>query len=221
MNRMTIRLAAIVAALMLTTPAWAVGGDYEVVGGAPEHEATIRAALNASSYNWSRVPAHITIEVVPGLPNEGEAEPGVIRLRAEWLDWGIASWGTIQHEYAHQVDYFLLDDAKRAELTRFLGLTAWRDFATPHDDRAVERFASSLAWTFWPTTSNLMRPFAFIDRLAFKRKLHELGLSEPVVCTRIQVKRGYWHRHRVWRKAVPHWVVRRHWHKPVFHTTCS
>jgi hypothetical protein len=79
------------------------------------------------------------------------------------------SWGVVRHEFAHQVDFFLLDDAKRATLADALGGARWRDAArvpllagpdgsTAHGELTAERFASTLAWAFWPSRANVLRP---------------------------------------------------------------
>ena len=73
---------------------------------------------------------------------------------------GNFSWGVVQHEYAHEVDFLLLDDGARAKLLRVLGGTTWchgDSQQLPHSDYGCERFASTLAWAFWPSPENCMR----------------------------------------------------------------
>jgi hypothetical protein len=36
----------------------------------------------------------------------------------------------------------------------------------PHDEYGCERFASTLAWSFWPSPQNCMRPSATYDESA-------------------------------------------------------
>jgi hypothetical protein len=58
------------------------------------------------------------------------------------------------------VDYLLLDDAERAVLLQQLGGRDWC-YGVPglaHDQYGCERFASTLAWSFWPSPENSMRP---------------------------------------------------------------
>jgi hypothetical protein len=60
---------------------------------------------------------------------------------------------------AHQVDYLLFDDAQRALLLRELGGRE-RCYSVPglaHDQYGCERFASTSAWSFWPSPENSMR----------------------------------------------------------------
>src|SRR5258708_39894714 len=54
-----------------------------------------------------------------------EATTGHIWLDAGLLDAGMFSWGTVQHEYAHEVDFFLLDSAKRRLLQTLIGGEGW------------------------------------------------------------------------------------------------
>ena len=66
----------------------------------------------------------------------------------------------MQHEYAHQVDYLLFDEPRRALLLKRLGGRDWC-YGTPglaHDQYGCERFASTFAWAFWPSRENSMRP---------------------------------------------------------------
>jgi hypothetical protein len=74
----------------------------------------------------------------------------------------------VQHEYAHQVDFFLLDDAKRALLLDRLGGADWC-YSAPglaHSAYGCERFASTLAWAYWPNAANTMRPASPRDESA-------------------------------------------------------
>jgi hypothetical protein len=69
------------------------------------------------------------------------------------------SWGIVQHEFAHEVDYFLFDDATREQLLETLGGREWwaGDGRFRHDQYGAERFASTLAWAYWPSRDNVMR----------------------------------------------------------------
>ena len=80
--------------------------------------------------------------------------PDQIWLDADLLDSGRFSWGVVQHEYAHQVDFALLDDATRAQLQHAARRpTAWWG-AEGHAKLDCERFADLVAWAYWsrPTT---------------------------------------------------------------------
>jgi hypothetical protein len=125
----------------------------------------VRAALDASSFDWSLVPAQITIHIHPGAGSE--ATRGAIWLDGNLLNAGSFSWGVVQHEYAHQVDYFLFDDARRAELLSALGGANWCDDSVgTHASHGCERFASTLAWAYWPDQGNCMRPQSPTDESA-------------------------------------------------------
>jgi hypothetical protein len=166
---MTFRRLIVVLALALGVGlgcgdvAEASGGNYTVVGGTARDAKQIRKALNASSFNWSLVPAQITIHVAAG--SESASTPGHIWLSPELLASGSFSWGIVQHEYAHQVDFFLLGEAQRTLLTQQLHASDWC-YGTPglrHEQYGCERFASTLAWAYWPDRRNSQRPTSAKD----------------------------------------------------------
>ena len=153
-------LIAACAALALAGIAQAKGGNYAFDGGTPKEQAQVRAALNANAFNWSLVPAQITVHIAPGL-GTSDASPGELWLDSALLDSGVFSWGVVQHEYAHEVDFFLLDDARRAALAPELGGQSWWQGAgapLAHGQLSCERFASTLAWAYWPSARNSMKP---------------------------------------------------------------
>jgi hypothetical protein len=89
--------------------------------------------------------------------------PGEIFLDAGLLEPGPFAWGVVQHAYAHQVGFSLLDDAARARVTAALGASTWcygDDPVLGHDRYGCERFASTLAWAYWQSPANCMRPAA-------------------------------------------------------------
>lgn len=131
---------------------------YVTLGGTPAQATEVRRALEASAFDWSVVPAVVKIRIGHG-PNSW-ARQGEIRLSAELLDKGRQSWGTVEHEFAHQVDLHMLDDADRKKLRKALGGYAWlpKSEAVPHHLRGAERFASTLAWAYWPSRESSMRP---------------------------------------------------------------
>jgi len=138
--------------------ALASGGNYVFDGGTPAEQAQVRAALDVSSFDWSLVPTQITIHIGGAIPSS-RASPGEIWLDARLLDTGEFSWAFVQHEYAHQVDFFLLDDSKRATLEQALAGQAWYyTVPLPHSAYGCERFASTLAWAYWQSPSNALKP---------------------------------------------------------------
>jgi hypothetical protein len=156
-----MRLACLVSAAFVTLAlagnALARTGNYVFAGGTPAEQANVRAALDASAFDWSLVPAQITIQIGRDYPSA--AWRGTISLDSNVVDAGRLAWGTIQHEYAHQVDYFVLDDAKRTIIQSAIGGRSW--WLQPglvHSDLTSERFASTLAWAYWPMPGNLMSP---------------------------------------------------------------
>jgi hypothetical protein len=156
-------LALLTSSLVLAGPAAGSGGRYVFAGGSPAERLQVRAALDASRFDWDLVPAQITIHIAPGIASS--ALPGHVFLDADLLDAGTFAWGVVQHEYAHQVDFFLLDDARRARLAAALGGASWWQTqpALPHAQVTCERFASTLAWAYWPSPENSMRPGSAAD----------------------------------------------------------
>jgi hypothetical protein len=152
-------LLAIVLTLALASPgvARAAGGTWAVDGGTAAEQAQVGAALDASSFDWGLLPA-IHVHIAPGA---SYATPGQVYLDPGLLDAGQFAWGTVQHEFAHEVDFFLLDDAKRAQLASALGVSQWcygEQMTLAHDAYGCERFASELAWAYWPSPENAMKP---------------------------------------------------------------
>jgi hypothetical protein len=161
------RLAAVIAAaVVLPVSAQAAGGDYVFDGATPRERSTVRAALNASSFDWSVVPNQVTVHV--GRYGVSRSTPGNIWLDRGLLASGRFAWATVMDEYAHQVDFFVLDPAHRALLQERLGGAAWC-YELPglgHSANGCERFASMVAWAYWPTSQNSYRPESKADESA-------------------------------------------------------
>jgi hypothetical protein len=160
-RRARTALACLVTLLVLGLPstAFARGGSYAVIGGNAADRAQIHDALAASSFDWSLVPALVEIHVVPGIP--AQAAPGEIWLDPALLRAGIFSWAVVQDEYAHQVDFFLLDDAEHALLDDAFGTKYWchEDHpGLPHAAYGCEKFTSTFVWAYWPSRSNAYKP---------------------------------------------------------------
>jgi len=159
------------AGLWLAGSASARGGHYVFDGGTARQQAQVRAALDVSSFDWSVVPATITIHLHSG--TDTYATKGDIWIDTRLLASGVFSWGPIQHEYAHQVDFFLLNDDQRAQLNTLLGGTLWSHDATraglhgpDHATLGAERFASTLAWAYWQSDGNALKPQSKKDEAA-------------------------------------------------------
>ena len=161
-----IFLAALACLLVTAGTARAAGGSYAFDGGTPSQRAQVRAALDASAFDWSLVPGTVTIHIARAI--ESEALPGEIWLDGELLDSGRFAWGVVQHEYAHQVDFLLLTPDARAQLAAALGGTDWCYSlpGVPHGKHGCERFASTLAWAYWQVRDNCMRPESRTDEAA-------------------------------------------------------
>ena len=161
--------ASIFAFVVARDPAGAqpVARGYSFAGGTVRERATVRAALAASSFDWGRVPGHVTIHLVPG--GSCFAIHGQIWLGRRVLGHGRAAWGLIQHEYGHEVDFFLLDARARAGLNRVLGgKTWWPNGRWRHDQYGAERFASTLAWSYWTSPHNTLVRYARAESTAMR-----------------------------------------------------
>jgi hypothetical protein len=186
-------LVVLAAALALAPGAAATGGRYVFDGGTPAQQAQVRAALAASSFDFSVVPTAVTVHIARG--TDSRATPGQVWLDADLLDAGSFAWGVVQHEFAHQVDDLVLDDADRAALQAALGGTAWCSGAA-HGDLACERFADLVAWAYWPSPDNVMRPAGGADEggqlapAAFRALLARLLPAQPVRQTAALVRRA-------------------------------
>jgi hypothetical protein len=155
--RRALILACIAVAATLLPPAGrATGGRYAFAGGTPREQAQVTRALEASSFDWNLVPQRITIHIAHVATSA--ASPGQIWIDPDLLDAGSFAWGVVQHEYAHQVDFFLLTEPARELLMHELGTRTWcSEDALRRDTLGCERFASALAWAYWPSPDNVMR----------------------------------------------------------------
>ena len=149
-------LVPLVLALAFAPGAQAAGGHYVFDGGTRTQQAQVTAALNASSFNWNVVPGPVVIHI--GDKISSHAVAGQIWLDAGLLGAGRFSWGVVQHEYAHQVDFSVLTEPMRAELHGLLQGTSWWGSTSNHAQLDCERFADALAWAYWPSPDNVMKP---------------------------------------------------------------
>lgn len=164
--RPLVIVLALVGALLLPGSALARGGAYVFDGGTATHHRQVRAALEASLFDWNAVPARITIHVRRGVPTH--ATRGHIWLDANLIESGTFAWASIQDEYAHQIHFFRFDDATEALLTAELGARDWCYGVSGlrHGEYGCERFSSTLVWSFWPSPDNAYRPTSRRDESA-------------------------------------------------------
>lgn len=166
-------LLPLLLALVLAPAANAAGGRYTFDGGTRTQQAQVTAALDASSFDWSVVPGRVVIHI--GANVASSAAPGEIWLDSALLDSGRFAWGVVQHEYAHLVDFALLSDTARTQLAARLGGSAWWGAAGAHSQLGSERFADELAWSFWQSPDNVMKPqAASVSPAAFRALLSSL-----------------------------------------------
>ncbi len=173
-------IAALCAAVATTAagPAEAGGGEIAFDGGTPRQQAQVRSALQASSFDWSVLRRRVTVHVAPG--TDSFSTRGEVWLDGDLLDAGRLAWSTVQHELAHQVDLFLLDDRGRSTLQGILDAASWNGGG--HDARGSERFAETLAAAYWPSAGNLAHAYAAPAR--FRAALARL-LGEPTLDKRL------------------------------------
>lgn len=162
------RLVLLLCLLGLALPgtALAAGGDYVFDGGTPRQQAQVRAALEASSFDWDVVPRQVRVHV--GTYGTSHSTPGHVWLDGDLLDAGRFAWATVMDEYAHQVDYFVLDPGHRSVLRQELGTQAWcyEQSGLTHGANGCERFSSMLAWAYWPSRESSYRPESRSDESA-------------------------------------------------------
>jgi hypothetical protein len=151
----------LVLALAFAPAAYATGGRYVFDGGTRAQRGQVASALRASSFDWNLVPGQIVIHVGKGISSHAVA--GQIWLDAGLLDAGRFSWGVVQHEYAHQVDFGVLSDPMRAQLQPLLQGSAWWGSIDQHAQLGCERFADELAWAYWQSPDNVMKPASATD----------------------------------------------------------
>jgi hypothetical protein len=156
-------------------PANANAAETSVVfsGGSETARSQVVAALQASTFDWSLVGEAVTVEIRDcGCAG---ARPGVVVLDETMLDsqpYGPAyTWRIVQHEFAHQVWWFALDDEQRSELQGVLGGSdlCYEQPGLPHEAHACERFASPLAWAYWPVAGNPMQTEKVMGARQFRR----------------------------------------------------
>jgi hypothetical protein len=159
-------LVASLCALALSGVAQAAGGNYVFDGGTPKQQMQVRSALDASSFDWNLVPAQVTIHLAPN--TDSYARRGHIYIDSNLLSAGRYAWAVVQDEYAHQIDFYLFDDATRATLNTHLGGKDWcyGVLGFGHSEYGCERFASTLVWSYWPSKDNTYKPTSKDDESA-------------------------------------------------------
>jgi hypothetical protein len=168
-------LIAALFALVAPVNAEGSGGTYTFSGGSEPARAAVRAALEASAFDWGLVPEPVTIQI--SACGCAGARPGAVVLDETLLEstpYGRAcTWGIVQHEYAHQVWWLTLDDGQRTFLQERLGGAdlCYEQPGVDHDAHACERFASTLAWSYWPVEANPMEGEKALGGRRFRRVL--------------------------------------------------
>jgi hypothetical protein len=164
--RLSTAVAILLGALVFSSAAFARGAAVVFSGGSATERSQVTRALAASSFDWTLLPARVTVHI--GRDFDSEAAPAEVWLDADLLETGRFSWGVVQHEFAHQVDFLLLSADARDRFALLLGGSTWCGYspAFAHGDYGCERFASTLAWAYWPSASNCMKPTSSQDESA-------------------------------------------------------
>jgi hypothetical protein len=214
---MRLAVTITVGALWFVPLAAARGGHYAFDGGTDYEQAQVAAALDASTFNL--VPQTITVHIGPTY--DDQALPGEVWLNSFRLDVGEGNWGTVQHEFAHQVDFYVLTDAQRETLRQFFGVAKWYPATVDeehadHADLGAERFATMVSWAYWQAQANNESPIwapgeASADPAAFRALMTSLGFPQVLTCRRYLFTRGRW-------VTVRH---HRRWKPPVYRKVCS
>jgi hypothetical protein len=147
------------------------------------------AALDASAFDWSLIGRPVTVQIFDcGCAG---SRPGVVVLDETMLassPYGRAyTWGIVQHEFAHQVWWYALDEGRRIELQTVLGGAdlCYEQPGLPHDAHACELFASTLGWAYWPAAGNPMQVERVMGARQFRRLLSGmLGVSPRLTLRR-------------------------------------
>jgi len=164
-----VRRLLLVLAVLLCAPAssaLAAGGDYGFEGGSFRQQRQVHAALETSVFDFGIVPRRVTVHI--GGYGVSSSTPGHVWLDSGLLDSGRFAWPTVMDEFAHQVDFFVLDAPRRAILQERLGASAWcyEVAGLGHGAYGCERFSSMLAWAYWPAKENAYRPTSAQDESA-------------------------------------------------------
>jgi hypothetical protein len=194
-RRLLLQISLAVVALGVAPAAFASGGHYVFDGGSQAEQAQVAGALNASTFPWDVVPGPVVVHIGRGVASR--AAPNQIWLDANLLDAGRFAWGVVQHEYAHEVDFAVLTDATRAQLDALLHGAAWWG-GEGHSTLGCERFADLVAWAYWTSPDNVMRPQSAQDEggqvapAAFRAALAALLPGVPLVAqpTRVTASAG-------------------------------
>jgi hypothetical protein len=192
-RRHLLLLAALVA-LALPGTAGATDLALELSGGSEAARAEVIAALDASAFDWSLIGQPVTVQILDcGCAG---SRAGVVVLDETLLassPYGDAyTWGIVQHEFAHQVWWYALDDERRSELQALLGGAdlCYEEPGLAHDDHACELFASTLGWAYWRVAGNPMQAEKVMGARRFRRLLSRmLGLSPRSSLTRVAARR--------------------------------
>jgi hypothetical protein len=190
-----LRARAVVAAAILlgatfVPSATGGAGPIEFRGGTAKERLQVRAALAASAFPFGVVGRTITVHIKRDVTSQ--SQPGHVWLNSRLLDAGRFAWATVQDEFAHQVDFFVLDDRQRATLNALLGGRDWCYGVPglPHAAYGCERFSSMLAWAYWPSVHNAYRPTSALDESAAMPPARFRAVVDAMIANRLAAVGG-------------------------------
>jgi hypothetical protein len=166
-TRSIIAVALALAALFIPAQVGAAGARRTYVGGTPTERAQVEDALAVSSFDWNRLPSTIVVHIDRGAISHSDR--GEVWLDADLLDAGSFSWATVQDEFSHQIDFFLLTPTMRVALQQALHAKAWcyeNSNYPAHSQQGCERFSSMVPWAYWPSKDDAYRPTSRTDESA-------------------------------------------------------
>src|SRR5690349_17813247 len=102
MRRLILTLVTAALCGAFAQSALAAGGSYSFAGGTRAEQATVRSALQASSFDWGLLPQAVVVHI--GSYGDSYSTYGNVFVDASLLDSGRFAWGVVQHEFGHQVD---------------------------------------------------------------------------------------------------------------------
>jgi hypothetical protein len=182
--------AAVVLGATFVPSATGAAGPIEFRGGTGKERRQVRAALAASAFPFGVVGRTITVHINPDVTSQ--SQPGHVWLNSRLLDAGRFAWASVQDEFAHQVDFFVLDDAQRAALNALLGGVDWC-YGVPglaHSAYGCERFSSMVAWAYWPSIDNAYRPASATDESAAMPPARFRAVVDAMIAKRLRAIGG-------------------------------
>ena len=135
--------------------ALAGGGDYVFDGGTARQQAQVRAALEASSFDWDVVKRQVTVHV--GAHGTSRSTPGHVWLDGGLLDTGRFAWAIVSTStHTRSTSQCSTPPIVRGSAPLGAARLVLRGARPRPRDYGCERFATLVSWAYWP--SQRLRP---------------------------------------------------------------